>query len=714
MLKSSMELNHDYFSRIVTIIGEQTLLRPNDYSDSLLSACIHKRMLITRVLNVHEYLNFLKNKKEEIFELGRLIITKDKQVEHEKLYKTLFESSFDGIILYNVLENKIVETNLAMSTIFGYTEEEFKTLDPIEFLYDSPKDGNDISEILNNTLQQLALGSEFNYSFEHERKNGEVFHANVTLLPIELKNIPHALIVFRDISEIVIRERQVQESREGFQSIFKMNPLGISVANMDNVIIESNQAFVDAFGYEKDELNGVSFEVLTYKERKGNVEKVEKLLKGEINHLELEKEYKKKNGDVILTKIWVNLFERDNERFFLTCIQDITQVKRNELEIKEKEERYKALFNNSQVGIVVINFQNNEAIDVNPAAVRMFGKPREELLVSSMPNQSPMYQPDGRKSADKVHEILTEFKATLEEISFEWQFERKETGELFDAIVTFSPITLAGKTAAVMFVNDLTERLETERKISKQIEELDRKNKELKNYISSNMELESFAYVASHDLKEPLRSISSFTELLQRRYGDLFDDNAKEYMGYITKSVQNMNDLIHDLLTYSRVTTEELDVRELDMNKMVSDLIELHMLQENPKAVFTLEQLPNALNFNKTKLRQVFQNLIGNAIKFKKLGEMPEIHITCKENRDNWLFTVEDNGIGISKEYLEKIFLVFKRLHTKMEYEGSGIGLAICKKIIEQHGGEIWVDSEEGKGSRFNFTIKKGLQKLVS
>jgi len=174
-----------------------------------------------------------------------------------------------------------------------------------------------------------------------------------------------------------------------------------------------------------------------------------------------------------------------------------------------------------------------------------------------------------------------------------------------------------------------------------------------------------------------------------------------------------MDLLIHDLLSYSRVNTKELDVREINLNDLVLDLADSFKIPENGNLDIQIDDLPSSIMGNKTKLKQVFQNLLSNAIKFNRKEVDSLIKIICKDLGDAYSFSIVDNGIGIEKEYMERIFLVFQRLHTKVEYEGSGIGLAICKKIVEQHGGEIWLKSEFGKGSTFYFTIKKDLTKLV-
>jgi light-regulated signal transduction histidine kinase (bacteriophytochrome) len=226
----------------------------------------------------------------------------------------------------------------------------------------------------------------------------------------------------------------------------------------------------------------------------------------------------------------------------------------------------------------------------------------------------------------------------------------------------------------------------------------------------SNEELEQFAYVSSHDLQEPLRMISSYLQLLQRRYQGQIDQKADKYIYFAVDGAARMQNLINDLLEFSRVATRAEEPMptdsELVLNQTSSNL-DLYIKQN--KATVTHDLLPEVIA-DSSQLGQVFQNLIANGIKFHG-EEAPKIHISAEIKEKEWVFSVQDNGIGIDPQYSEKIFEVFKRLHTKEEYPGTGIGLAICKKIIERHGGRIWVESELGKGSTFYFTLPINIEK---
>lgn len=219
----------------------------------------------------------------------------------------------------------------------------------------------------------------------------------------------------------------------------------------------------------------------------------------------------------------------------------------------------------------------------------------------------------------------------------------------------------------------------------------------------SNAELEQFAYVASHDLQEPLRMVRSYVQLLDRKYGDLFDSKGKGYMHYAVDGATRMQSLIDDLLTYSRVDGQGGEFVPTDAGAVVRLAIQnLGSAIEESGARVLYDSLPT-VSADGNQLLQVFQNLISNAIKF--CDGVPEIRITAERENDAWRFAVKDNGIGIDPQYFERIFLIFQRLHSRRTYPGTGIGLAVCKRIIDRHGGRIWLESEPGEGTSFLFTL---------
>jgi PAS domain S-box-containing protein len=222
----------------------------------------------------------------------------------------------------------------------------------------------------------------------------------------------------------------------------------------------------------------------------------------------------------------------------------------------------------------------------------------------------------------------------------------------------------------------------------------------------SNEELQQFAYVASHDLQEPLRMISSYTQLLGRRYGDRLDGDAKEFMEFIVDGAARMKQLIEDLLAYSRVGTRGREFQDVDSGATLAKaLANLRAAQEASGAKITHDPMPRVIA-DPAQLTQMFQNLIGNAMKFRG-AEAPAVRVSAETRDQVWVFTVKDNGIGLDPQYADRIFMMFQRLHNKSEYPGTGIGLAICKKIVERHGGRIWVDSQPGHGSTFGFTLAR-------
>jgi signal transduction histidine kinase len=278
--------------------------------------------------------------------------------------------------------------------------------------------------------------------------------------------------------------------------------------------------------------------------------------------------------------------------------------------------------------------------------------------------------------------------------------DRVSKGELAARISGTSEVDLLDSLGTV--TNQMIESVSTEIAERKQSEEKLRDT--LRELARSNAELEQFAYVASHDLQEPLRMVSSFVQLLARRYKGRIDADADEFIAFAVDGASRMQRLINDLLMYSRVGTRGRPFEPTDCNTVLGQaLVNLSTTIEESRAVITSDDLPTVMA-DETQVTQLFQNLVSNAIKF--CGEYSAaIHISCEQKNNEWVFSVSDNGIGIDPAYHERIFAIFQRLHGKSEYPGTGIGLAVCKKIVERHGGRMWVESEAGKGSTFYSTI---------
>ena len=255
-----------------------------------------------------------------------------------------------------------------------------------------------------------------------------------------------------------------------------------------------------------------------------------------------------------------------------------------------------------------------------------------------------------------------------------------------------------------VYFKDITGRKEAITQLRILNDSLQRQTREL---AISNAELEQFAYVASHDLQEPLRMVTSFLTQLEKKYNTIIDDKGRQYIHFAVDGAKRMRQIILDLLEFSRVGRTEGKAEDVDTNKLVYDVLALFrkkIEEKNARVIFN--GLP-VIYTHKVPLREVFQNLIGNSLKYHKRGRSPLIFIHCEEHEKYFVFSVKDNGIGIDHEYFDKIFIIFQRLHNKDEYAGTGMGLAITKKILENQGGKIWLESEEGEGSTFYFTIIK-------
>jgi light-regulated signal transduction histidine kinase (bacteriophytochrome) len=273
---------------------------------------------------------------------------------------------------------------------------------------------------------------------------------------------------------------------------------------------------------------------------------------------------------------------------------------------------------------------------------------------------------------------------------------RRKDGTLLDISLTISPVKdpRGNIIGASKIARDITEQLQIREALRKANERL----------AQSNADLEYFAYSASHDLQEPLRMISAYSAMLRRKYGNKLDEKADQYLSYLTEGSARMERLLRDLRAFTHVSTHSEPAPETDANAILRNVLtNLQVAIDENRAEVTSGSLPTVC-LHEFQLEQLFQNIVGNAIHYRSEAA-PRIHIKAEPDGEAWRFAIQDNGIGIAAEYKEKIFGLFKRLHTAVDYSGSGMGLAICQRIIERAGGRIWVESQLGKGSTFFFTL---------
>ena len=368
--------------------------------------------------------------------------------------------------------------------------------------------------------------------------------------------------------------------------------------------------------------------------------------------------------------------------------KEIAERKRAEKELRESEARYEDLYDNAPDMFVSVDAKTSIILRCNQTLSKELGYSKDEIIGHPI---FSMYHPDSIEDAKKVFKSFTE---TGKVHNAELQMKRKD-GSKINVILNVSAVR--DEQGNILYSRsvwrDITERKEAEEKLEQTVKELAR----------SNSDLEQFAYIASHDLKSPLFAISSFAKLLEKNYKDKLDRKAHEYIDFIVNSIDRMENLISDLLTYSRIGTSNSKLISVDVNKIfVRAIANLTVEIEKNGAKVTHDSLPTVIG-NDIQLEQLLQNLIGNAIKFHS-QEPPRVHISVEQKGENWVFSVKDNGIGIASEDRDRIFNMFQCLH-RGEYKGTGIGLAVCKKIVELYGGNIWVESQPGKGSIFYFTM---------
>ncbi len=547
------------------------------------------------------------------------------------------------------------------------------------------------------------------------------------------------------IEKVETSKQEYKDANTKLQAVLETVGEGILTLDVEGNILNVNKECENIWGYTKDEMMGENLiKLLPNVNHQLHGENIDHYNEVTISYLLNERlvlEGQKKSGTLFPVEVLFNKMTVQDEKYFSVAARDITETVRQENEkkeaveaLREREELYRIVLESLSEGLLITDTEDKviysnssikEITGYDPNEVigdyaYKFIAPEsewskfEERMQNRMEGKTEVYeeQPirrDGarlwiRVSAAPLKNTKGEIIGTVAAVTD--VTEKKKTDEEIEKYKNHLEELVDSRTKELSNTNELLENeVQQRKKIQEKqqflLKRLEGMNQELER---SNQELEQFAYVASHDLREPLRMISSYIQLFEQKYKDMLDENGIEFIHYIVDGSKRMHELINALLEYSRVGNRDKVLKTVDCNDILSTVKRnLQIAIEEHDARIEYNGLPK-IKADQMQLVRLFQNLINNAIKFRG-DEPPVIKVQAKERDYDWLFSVSDNGIGIDEEHFKKVFLIFQRLHIRSQYGGTGIGLAVCKKIIERHGGKIWVESEEQKGSTFYFTI---------
>jgi PAS domain S-box-containing protein len=615
-------------------------------------------------------------------------------------YRGLLEAAPDAIVVVD-RRGDIVLLNMRAEKQFGYRRDELlgqKVTSIIPKGFAERLSADELRSMEDALAQQVGTGIEL----DGRRKDGSIFPLELMLSPLESAAGILVTAAIRDISVRRLAELQLAQMEGRYRGLLEAAPDAMVVVNQSGGIVLLNKQAEKQFGYHRDELLGQKVtsiipkgfaERLIADERRS----VEEALAQQIG-MGIELNGRRKDGSEFPLELMLSPLEGPEGFLVTAAIRDISVRRKAETHLAQMESRYRGLLEAAPDAMVVIN-QAGCVVLLNLQAEKQFGYFHGELLGKKVTQIIPQgfaerLIADGLRSAE---DALTQHIGMGIELN-----GRRKDGSEFPLELMLSPLGSGEDVLVTAAIRDITARKQAEQLLLQKVQELNR----------SNEELGQFAYVASHDLQEPLRMVASYTTLLSRRYKGKLGSDADQFIAFAVDGASRMQRLIRDLLAYSRVgSTGKVPSETSSEDALERTLTNLSGLIEDSGAVVTHEPLPDVLA-DELQLVQLFQNLIGNAIKYQRPG-VPEVHINAVRNGGTqWVFAVKDNGMGIDAQYFERIFGMFQRLHKREEFAGTGIGLAICKKIVERHGGSIWVESQPDQGSTFRFTLS-GTEKLT-
>jgi PAS domain S-box-containing protein len=626
--------------------------------------------------------------------LSALENSRNRLLDSEARYRLLTENMTDVVCCTDM---NMQPTYMSPSTqrLLGYTAEEAMNRTPMESMTPTSLEAAAEAFLAGTATAHLDEEGQFkrrSVEVELYRKDGSTVWADamVSFLRDSEGKPTEMLMIMRDVSDRKKAEEALRQQEAYFRSLIEHATDAIAVVDQDGTIRYESPSVHSVLGYEPEELLGKSiFELVHPDDMEGVIAGFGSLMSMPGEGGTLEVRLRRKDGTTrVFEGTGRNLLNDPQVGGIVVNYRDISERRQAEEALKRQEEHFRSLIENSWDAIIILN-EDGTTRYASPSVKRVLGyEPHEAIAGNRLDHIHP---DDLLKLGEAFHQLL---EAQGDIVQTEVRAKHKDGSWRSLDCTGHNLLQHPAVEGIVINCRDITDRKQTEAELSRAMAELER----------SNSELEQFAYVASHDLQEPLRMVSSYVQLLARRYKDKLDSEADEFIAFAVDGASRMQRLINDLLSYSRVTTRAKPFASTDCEEVIGQATNnLTVAIEESGALVTHDALPTVMG-DESQLMQLLQNLMGNAIKFRG-DEPPNVHISAKSTLHEWVFSVRDNGIGIDSEFSDRIFQIFQRLHTRDKYPGTGIGLAVCKRIVERHGGRIWVESQPGTGTTFSFTI---------
>ena len=633
-------------------------------------------------------------------ELEQKVIERtDKLEASEHEYRSLIEQATDGIFISDQA-GKYLDVNLSACKMLGYSKEELLKMSVHDVML-----RGDVKENPPR-FNELLAGNTVLSTRNLLRKDG-------TVVPVEIngKMLPNGKILgmVRDITDRKAAEEKLKSSEARFRNLTETAFDAIVIMNEQGKIVFWNRAAEMLFGYSQDEVQQKTLTVIMPDQyRDKHQQGIERYLKtGEkrVTGKVIALEGRRKNGEIFPIEVSITGWETGEGKMFSGIIRDITErkvaedriLKLNESlegkvaertaelenkirQLKESEEKFQKAFQASAAGITITRLSDTTYLDVNDAFLKITGYTKSELIGHSSAALGIVTDTTTRVEALRQMQQYGSLR------QFEMNIVNK-SGHIVNALSSVETIYLNGEKYAINIIYDITDRKKAEEQLH-----------------LVNKELESFSYSVSHDLRAPLRSISGYTKILEEDFAGNLEAEGKRILGIVQKNVNKMNQLIDHLLEFSRIGKKELVRSNVDTEKIVRNAIATIENSVKHHASFLVKPL-FPVSGDENLLAQVWVNLISNAVKYSSKRDRPEIEIGARREATETIFYVKDNGAGFDMDYANKLFEVFQRLHRVQDFEGTGIGLSIVKRIITKHGGRVWAEGAVDKGATFYFSL---------